>query len=127
MSRAASQAAAAEAAKKEEAARKRAARQAAAVIKGDAPPPEVVECTVLPQGHEKISMGEHVGAVGEAHYDEGETFTVALPIAVALFDRGYVNFPGGREASQAAKVARQRHELAEQMAAANLQALLDQP
>lgn len=125
LSRAASQAAAAEAAAKEEASRKRAARQAAVVRKEGAPPPQVVECVVLPQGHGKISMGEHAGGIGEAHYDEDETFKVALPIAVDLYDRGFVNFEGAREASKAAKLARRSVEMAERAEAAALQADLD--
>lgn len=80
-----------------EALKKRAARQAA---KRELAPEThgEVECTVLPMGHDKISMGEHVAGLGAVHYEEGETFTVALPIALALFERGYVNFQGAREA-----------------------------
>lgn len=72
-----------------EAARKRAARQAA---RPDFVPEQVrmVECVVLPMGADKISMGIHVSGVGEAHYEEDETFTVAEPIANALKARGYV-------------------------------------
>lgn len=90
---------------KQDAVKKRAARQAA---KRELAPEahETVECVVLPQGHEKISMGEHVGGLGEAHYEEDETFTVELPIALALYERGYVNFEGARQAQQDARAAR---------------------
>jgi hypothetical protein len=108
MSRAASHAEAQERAAKEEALRKRAARQAAANLKGEAPPDPIVECLVLPMGDGKISMGEHIGGLGTAHYDEGETFSVGLPIAVALYDRGYVNFEGAKQASADARAERAR-------------------
>src|SRR4051794_31688693 len=79
-----------------EAIKKRAARQAA---KRELAPEvyPVVECTVLPMGDGKISMGEHVAGLGTAHYEEGETFTVATPIAAALYARGFVNFDNARE------------------------------
>lgn len=78
-----------------ESAKKRAARQAAKVeVAQEAP--ENVTVRVLKKGHEKISMGIHVAGVGEAHYDHGETFEVALPIAEALEERGYVEvIPAG--------------------------------
>lgn len=87
-----------------EALRKRAARQAAQVL---AAPEEVptVECTVLPMADGKISMGQHVGGLGEAHYEEGEKFTVALPVALSLYRRGYVVFENAKQidAEQTAK------------------------
>lgn len=72
-----------------EAAKKRAARQAA---RPDFAPEkvEIVTCRVLPMGADKISMGIHVSGVGEAHYEEDETFEVAEPVALALKARGYV-------------------------------------
>jgi hypothetical protein len=118
-SRAASLAAATEKERQAEALRKRAARQAAARQKDDAPPPEVVECTVLPMGDGKISMGQHIGGLGEAHYEEGETFNVELPIAVSLYDRGFVNFPNAREASADMRRAMAR-QIAEDEAASRL-------
>ena len=83
-----------------DAVRKRAARQAA---KQELAPQAVptVTCTVLPQGHDKISMGQHVSGLGEAHYEEGETFTIGLPIAIRLYARGFVNFEGARAALEA--------------------------
>lgn len=108
ISRAQSQAEAAEQAAKEEALRKRAARQAAARLQEDAPPVVTAECVVLPMGDGKISMGEHIAGLGTAHYEEGETFTVALPIAVALYDRGFVNFLDAKKASSDAKAERAR-------------------
>lgn len=93
-----------------EAIKKRAARQAAKRELA----PEVhasVQCTVLPMGHDKISMGEHVAGLGTAHYEEGETFTVELPIALALYERGFVNFDGAREAAEAAKAQRAREAI----------------
>lgn len=86
-----SQAEAREAAAKAEELRKRAARQAAkSAAAADEIP--VVECVVLPMGAGKISMGQHIGGLGEAHYEEGETFKVQLPVAEALKERGYANF-----------------------------------
>lgn len=108
ISRAASQAEAAERQAREEELRKRAARQAAARLQTEVEPDPVVECLVLPMGDGKISMGEHIGGLGTAHYDDGETFSIALPIAVALYDRGYVNFPNAREASNQARAERAR-------------------
>lgn len=95
----------------QEALKKRAARQAAKVQREPETIP-VVECVVLPIGDGKISMGEHVGGLGTAHYDEGETPSFQLPIAVALYDRGYVNFEGARDASKEAAKARAAHERA---------------
>lgn len=73
----------------EEAAKKRAARQAAKVEVAQTEP-EKVEVRVLKKGDQKISMGVHVAGIGEAHYEHGETFTVAKPIADELEDRGFV-------------------------------------
>ena len=73
----------------EESAKKRAARQAAKVEVAQDTPPNVT-VRVLKKGAEKISMGIHVAGIGEAHYDHGETFEVALPIAEALEERGFV-------------------------------------
>jgi hypothetical protein len=76
--------------------KKRAARQAA---KRELAPEvyPIVECTVLPMGDGKISMGQHVAGLGTAHYEEGETFSVETPIAVALYRRGFVNFEGAKD------------------------------
>jgi len=125
ISRAKSNAMAAEEAAKHEALKKRAARQAAQRLIEPGPAAEVVECVVLPQGADKISMGSHIGGLGEAHYEEGETFSIELPIAVKLYDRGFVNFEGGRAASDAAKTARSREIAAQMQADADLQAALD--
>lgn len=90
ISRAASNAVAAEQLAKEEALKKRAARQAAAKLQDDAPPPEMVECRVLPMGADRISMGIHIAGIGDAFYERGEKFTVERSIAEALEGRGYV-------------------------------------
>jgi hypothetical protein len=87
---------------KQEEMRKRAARQAAKSLKAPDSIP-TVEVTVLPAGHGRISMGEHVAGLGEAHYEEGETFNLDMPVAVALYDRGFVNFPGARDAAEKAR------------------------
>jgi hypothetical protein len=100
----------------QEAIRKRAARQAAKVQREPEAIP-VVEVVVLPMGDGKISMGEHVGGLGTAHYDEGEKFSLQLPIAVALYDRGFVNFEGAREASKEAAQQRAAAERAFRRAA----------
>lgn len=95
---------------KQEEIKKRAARQAAKKELA----PEVhaqVECTVLPMGDGRISMGQHVGGLGEAHYEEGETFTVGMPVALSLYERGFVNFPGSKEAfAQLKEARRSEHE-----------------
>jgi hypothetical protein len=100
-----------EAIEAQEAIRKRAARQAA---KRELAPLDIptVECVVLPAGHEKISMGHHVGGLGDAHFDEGETFTTELPIALALYRRGYVNFDGARDALQEEEKRRRQEDIA---------------
>lgn len=77
----------------EEAARKRAARQAA-VTNLEPEAVKVVTVRVLPMGDGKISMGKHAAGIGEAHYDKGETFSVAEDIADALEARGYVEIQG---------------------------------
>jgi hypothetical protein len=59
----------------------------------------VVECTVLPMGDGKVSMGQHVGGLGEAHYEEGETFTVPLPIALASTSAAMSISPAARRPS----------------------------
>lgn len=94
ISRAQSQADAAEAVAKEEALRKRAARQAAAKLAEEAPPPDLVECRVLKAGADRISMGIHIPAVGDAFYERGETFSIERVIATALEDRGLVEIAG---------------------------------
>jgi hypothetical protein len=95
-----------------EALKKRAAKQAR---KRELAPEEVpiVECVVLPQGDGKISMGEHVGGLGEVHYEEGETFPCQLPIAIGLYERGFVNFEGAKAAVAEAQKGRLRDEMAD--------------
>ena len=95
-----SQAEARAAADEAESLKKRAARQAAKVAQGPQDVP-AVECTVLPMGDGKISMGQHVGGMGEVHYEEGETFRAELPTAEALKARGYVNFKAPKAAEPA--------------------------
>lgn len=105
--------------------KKRAAKQAA---KRELAPVEhpVVECTVLPQGDGKISMGEHIAGLGTAHYEEGETFSVELPIATALYERGFVNFEGGKEALARLNVERARQARANAAEEEAYQKLVDQ-
>ena len=95
--------------------KKRAAKQAA---KRELAPEvhDAVECVVLPMGDGKISMGEHIAGLGTAHYEEGETFTVILPIALSLYERGFVNFDGAKDAMAKAKAERVRDTLAAQAA-----------
>lgn len=82
----------------EEAAKKRAARQAAKTEVAQVAPAKVT-VRVLKKGHEKISMGVHVGGIGEAHYEHGETFEVDVPIAEELEERGFVEVvPAGVDA-----------------------------
>lgn len=109
----------------QEALKKRAARQAAKV---EVAPVEIpmVECVVLPMGDGKISMGEHVPGLGTAHYEEGEKFSVLLPVAVALYDRGFVNFEGAREASREAAEARRAQVAREEAADIRLRKMLEE-
>lgn len=67
--------------------RKRAARQASAKA-ADATPVEMVKCRVTHKGDGKISMGEHVGGLGEVHFEKTETFEAAREIAEELQERG---------------------------------------
>lgn len=77
--------------------RKRAARQAKNVaVEGEIP---TADCTILPKGDGMVSMGEHFGGIGDAYFEEGDIVTLQLPISVALFNKGYVNFDGGKQAS----------------------------
>ena len=103
-----------------EAMKKRAAKQAA---KRELAPDEVpsVTCTVLPLGDGKISMGQHIGGLGEVHYEEGETFPCPLPTAVRHYVRGWVNFEGARDAVKAFNA----QEEAQNQADRNAQAALD--
>lgn len=95
-----------------EALKKRAAKQAARRELAPEIHP-VVECVVLPMGDGKISMGEHIAGLGTAHYEEGETFPIELPIAISLYDRGFVNFEGAKQASAEAKLAKRHEEAAD--------------
>lgn len=100
-----------------EALRKRAARQAQRnTSKEDIP---TVDCEVLPQGDGKISMGQHFGGLGDAYYDEGETIKdLQLPVAIALYEKGFVKFDGAKEAAAEQRdrmlaAARERRDAAE--------------
>lgn len=99
------------AADKAEDLKKRAARQAAKRI-ADPSQIEMVECVVLPAGDGKISMGEHVPPFGTAHYEEGEKFQCALPTAIELYGRGFVNFDGAREKAAEARESAKRSDMA---------------
>jgi hypothetical protein len=80
--------------------RKRAARQARK-NSIEAVEAERVVCEILPLGDGRVSMGEHFGGDGEAYYEAGEQ-TVPLPqqVAVALYERGYVNFPEAKTVAE---------------------------
>lgn len=73
----------------------------AALATSDPASIQVVECVVLPLGSGKISMGQHIGGLGEAHYEEDETFKVPLSVAEELKSRGYVNFRAPKPAEPA--------------------------
>ena len=87
--------------------KKRAARQAARSSTPDAEIP-MVEVTILPMGDGMVSMGQHFGGIGDAFYEQGEKPTLPLPVAVALYDRGFANFEAAKQASQDAKDARSK-------------------
>lgn len=109
---------------KVEAIKKRAARQAAKRELAPQTHP-TVECTVLPMGDGKISMGEHVAGLGTAHFEEGETFSTDLPIALALYERGYVNFPNARETLKAVQQDRADEAALEASRSEKLRKLLE--
>lgn len=50
-------------------------------------------------------MGEHFAAIGDAHYEEAETAELELPVALALYQRGYVTFEGAKKAQEDAREA----------------------
>lgn len=108
-----------------EALKKRAAKQAA---KRELAPDTVerVECTVLPHGDGKISMGQHVAGLGEVHFEEGETFQCDLPIAVQHYVRGWVNFDGAKDAVADFKVGQARQAAADRASQEALDKLLAQ-
>lgn len=110
----------------EDAVRQRAARQAARKDVAPVDAERKVTCVVLPAGHGKISMGVHVGGIGEVHYEEGETFETALSIALNLYRRNYVNFEGAREAADDQRAEMQRQILAESAEAQVQKRILEQ-
>lgn len=108
-----------------EALKKRAAKQAAKrELAPDTVP--VVECTVLPLGDGKISMGQHVGGLGEVHFEEGETFPCDRPIAVQHYVRGWVSFEGAKAAVAEFNLERERINAADRASQAALDKLLAQ-
>lgn len=112
-------------AEKADALKKRAARQAAVSLKNPTAP-TVVECVVLPMGDGRISMGEHVSSLGEAHYEEGEKFNIEVSIALDLYERGFVNFEGAKAAMAERKAQREAEAVAAARERATLEALLNQ-
>lgn len=67
------------------------AKLRAAKLNGSDPVAEpVVTVRVLKKGHGLISMGDHVGGLGELTYDFGETPGFPQSIAEALEDKGLV-------------------------------------
>lgn len=107
-----------------EALKKRAAKQAS---KRELAPEveEVVECTVLPLGDGRISMGQHVASLGEVHYEEAETFPCAVSIAVRHYVRGWVSFEGAKEAVAKFKLEQARQDAADVASQAALNKLLE--
>jgi FKBP-type peptidyl-prolyl cis-trans isomerase len=84
----------------EDDARERAARQAAAQEAPKERPKgrfnaKPVSVRVLKAGDGKVSRGQHIGGVGEDHYERGEVFSVATSIAQELEDRGFVEIQDG--------------------------------
>lgn len=74
----------------EQAARNTAAREAVGDKVPVASGPDLVECRVLPMGDGKVSMGMHIGGIGEAHYTRGEIFKIGRQIATRLEKKGFV-------------------------------------
>lgn len=108
-----------------EALKKRAAKQA---HKRELAPDDVpiVNCTVMPHGDGKISMGQHIAGLGEVHFEEGETFPCALPTAVQHYVRGWVNFEGAKEAVADFKLGQARSAAADRASQEALDKLLAQ-
>lgn len=71
----------------ERARRQRAARD---FLEQEEKPVEMVKVRVTKNGHGRVSMGEHIAAVGDAHYEHKEEFEAERSIAEALQDRGFV-------------------------------------
>lgn len=70
--------------------RRRAARQAASQLEDDRDAPKV-KARVLPMGDGKVSMGVHIGGIGDAYYEKGEIIpALPEPVAKVLEARGYV-------------------------------------
>lgn len=85
--------AAKQAAKKRAEEAKTAKQAQAALAAGElaAPPPvDTVTCRVTKTGDGKVSMGEHIAGLGEAHYEFKEEFQIAKDIAEELEQRGFV-------------------------------------
>lgn len=74
----------------EQAERNNAAREAVGDKVPVASGSDLVECRVLPMGDGKVSMGVHIGGIGEAHYTRGEVFKINRHIAQRLEKKGYV-------------------------------------
>lgn len=67
---------------------------------------DMVTCRVLKAGDGKISMGQHFGGIGDAHYERGETFQCVRSTALELEDRFYVEIQDGpAEAAPAPEAA----------------------
>lgn len=67
--------------------RERAARQR--VNAGLGAPEDTVNVRITKLGDGKVSMGQHVPGVGEAHYEWKETVTLPAGVAKALEERGF--------------------------------------
>lgn len=71
-------------------AKKVAALRAAKVTSADPVAEAKVKVRVTKMGHGKISMGDHVGGLGDLTYDHNEEPELPLSMAQELEDRGFV-------------------------------------
>lgn len=77
-------------------AQRRAAQRRLATLTAEqaAESPEMVEVEVLRLGAGKISMGEHIPPVGDAHFEKGERLPLPLETAQLYRRKGWVDFEG---------------------------------
>jgi hypothetical protein len=89
LSTASAKEAAVEAAALERARRQRAAREQAALTEPEAIP--TVKARITHKGHGLVSMGKHVGGIGEVYFEKGEIVPdMPQPSAEELQERGFV-------------------------------------
>jgi hypothetical protein len=61
--------------------------------------PQTVWATVRQRGAGKISMGEHIAAVGDVYFDKGERVELPLDVARVYEDRAWIDIDEPAEAA----------------------------